>query len=181
MLVLFFCIRGCLNARKERAFEDYVADVSALSRSRTSRASGLFAAPGGATAATSPVEVQNTVNGFRARPRSSWTARAASEHPDELDYAQAYLVEALEFRRDGMAGIAEPAPSALGEEGRGDAAGQIAGSDAELPHERRDLPQRVLPRPRGAAPERGPPRRGRRRCPQSRFLPDIDWLQPRSV
>ena len=46
--------------------------------------------------------------------------------PDELSDAQDELLQSFELRRDGLAGIAEDIPTALGNEGRNDAIERIA-------------------------------------------------------
>jgi hypothetical protein len=123
------------------------------------------------------VDVQNNVNGFRVESEQLVERARGAEHPDALDEAQDHLVETLQFRSDGMAGIASRLPSALGEEGRGDAVGQIAAQMQNFLTSDVIYSQRVIPSLEG--PLRSEGLRGEvGDLPQSQFLPDIDWLQP---
>ncbi len=176
VVLLVLLVRGCLNAQKERAYEDYVQEVSSLVAESDQQSSGLFQLLAG-TEGQSQVDVQNNVNGFRVESEQLVERARGAEHPDALDEAQDYLVEALQFRSDGMAGIASRLPSALGEEGRGDAVGQIAAQMQNFLTSDVIYSQRVIPSLEGPLRREG--LRGQvGDVPQSRFLPDIDWLQP---
>lgn len=44
LILLFLAFRGCLNARKERSFENYVNDLSALTAETKQLSDNFFAA-----------------------------------------------------------------------------------------------------------------------------------------
>ena len=64
------------------------------------------------------MDAQNKVNGFRVQSASIVDRARDLDVPDEASQAQRYLLETLEFRRDGLAKIAEDLPDALGDESR---------------------------------------------------------------
>ena len=88
--------------------------------------------------------------------------------PDELADAQDELVQAFELRRDGLAGIAEDIPTALGNEGRSEAIDRIVADmeaflASDVLYERAQAEiQEVLDRAR----------RSPARSPASQFLPE---------
>ena len=72
---------------------------------------------------------------------SWWTAPPGIDHPSDVDAAHAYLVEVFEFRRDGVAQIAEQLPERDRRPGRPPRRHRAdRRRDAELPHQRRALP-----------------------------------------
>ena len=64
------------------------------------------------------MDAQNKVNGFRVQSASIVDRARDLDVPDEVSEAQRYLLETLEFRRDGLARIADDLPDALGDESR---------------------------------------------------------------
>ncbi len=110
--LLLFGLKGCLDSRKDGAFEDYVREVSALIDESNQQSDALFALltdSGGA----SEVEITNQLNAFGVQAEQLVDRAKATDHPDETDTAQGYLVETLEFRRDGIRTIAQELPTAL--------------------------------------------------------------------
>ena len=108
-------VKSCRNAQKEQAFKDYNRDVGAFVQESEDQSKGLFdlLEKGG----QSPVELQNTVNGYASEAAQLVDRAKGTDHPGELDEAHGYLVETLEFRRDGLKGIADDLPQALGDRG----------------------------------------------------------------
>lgn len=179
LLVLLFGVRSCRDSRAERARVDYVQEATAIvgeSRQTSDGLFGLLRDPGDQT----PVELQSTVNGFRVQAEQLAERAARTDRPDELSEAHRSLVEALELRRDGMAGVARELPTALADEGREAAARRIAGEmrvflASDVVYARRFRPS-VEGRLRGEELEGQPPR-----VPESVFLGDIAWLRPETV
>jgi hypothetical protein len=178
LIGLIFLVRGCLEARTERALTDYTRDVSVLvqeSNRQSEQFFGLLREPGG----QSPVGLQNTVNGIRVRADRLVDRADGVETPDDLEASHAYLRETLAFRRDGLTGIARRLPAALGDEGRADANEQIAAQMQSFTASDVIYARRFLPGVRGELRERE--LLGEVRPPASAFLDDVDWLQPRFV
>jgi hypothetical protein len=111
-ILLLFGLKGCLDSRKEGAFEDYVREVSALVGESNQQSDALFALltdSGGA----SEVEITNQLNAFGVQAEQLVDRARATERPDEVSTAHGYLVETLEFRRDGVRAIATELPTVL--------------------------------------------------------------------
>ena len=111
-ILLLFGLKGCLDSRKDAAFEDYVREVSALVGESNQQSDALFALltdSGGA----SEVEITNQLNAFGVQSEQLVDRAKATEHPDETDIAHGYLVETFEFRRDGVRAIATELPTVL--------------------------------------------------------------------
>lgn len=112
LILVLFGLKGCLDSRKEGAFEDYVREVGALVGESNQQSDALFALltdSGGA----SEVEITNQLNAFGVQSEQLVDRAKATEHPDETDVAHGYLVETLEFRRDGVRAIADQLPIVL--------------------------------------------------------------------
>ena len=125
-VLLVLLVRSCNQARTDRAYQDYVRDVTAImdaSRQQSDGLFGLLREPGDQTA----VDVQNSVNGFRVQAEQLVERARKLDHPGGVDTAHGFLVQTLELRRDGLAEIADELPAALGDEGSREAAELIAG------------------------------------------------------
>ena len=125
LILLVLGVRGCLDARKERALKDYARDVSALV-TETDQASKRFFArlddPGG----LSVTEFENEVNADRSE-MDGFLARVQSlDTPGDMSNAQSSLELVYQLRADALGQIAEALPSALGDAGRERAVEKIA-------------------------------------------------------
>jgi CARDB len=174
LILLVLGVRGCLDARKERAFQDYVQDVSTVIQESNQQGRSLFellSAPGGRDEA---VDVENSLNGFRVQSAQLVDRARDIDHPDELSTAQRYLLETLEFRRDGLAEVADGLPTALGDQDRRQGTEQVTLQMQSF------LASDVVYSRRFATSLAGELRKEEvtERIPRSQFLPDIDWLEP---
>ena len=178
LAVLVVATRGCLNARQDRAYQEYARDVDALSDESLQQSRGLFEVLRGG-GAEDTVEVQNNVNGFRAQADLLLDRARGLDAPGPLAQANRFLDYALEFRRDGLAGIAEELPTALGDNGRDAATQRIAGHMREFLTSDVLLSQRVMPEVDRALNRRDLPIEASLRS--SGFLPALDWLEVGTV
>ena len=124
LIVLLF--RGCLDARKERAMEDYVRDANELvnlSKAESERLFDTLRAPDGEDQA---VDRQNQANELRVDSATLVDRARDLDVPDELSESQDYLVESLELRRDALNVVAQELPGALAQEERRRSTGRIA-------------------------------------------------------
>lgn len=125
LILIILGIRGCLNARKERSFENYASDLTAIAAQTKQLSSDFFGRlmdPGNLTPLSFKAEIasdRGTAAELDARVHSLDT-------PDELDGAQSELDLAFDLRRDALASIADQISTALGDEGSGDAVEAIA-------------------------------------------------------
>jgi len=125
-ILLVFGFRGCLDARKERAMEDYVRGANELVDLSQAESRALFDI---LSAPSNPDQAVNRVNQANALRVDSATLvdRARDlDVPDELSDANDYFLEALELRRDGLAEVADQLPGALAQEERRNSTGRIA-------------------------------------------------------
>lgn len=178
LVLVVFGSRSCLDARQERSYRDYVRDTSDLGQQSDQLSRGLFGVlrdPGDAGA----VDVQNRVNGFRVQADQLVLRAREIGPPDEMEAAHGYLIESLEFRRDGLGQIARQLPTALGDDGREDAAERIAGSMQNFLVSDAIYSQRVVPGI--VTPLRAEQLAAEVEVPKSQFLPDIDWLRTGTV
>jgi hypothetical protein len=189
LLLLFFGIRGCQASQKEQGFKDYVGDSEELVAESEQQSTALFELledPGG-----SEVDFTSNVNGIKVQAEQLVDRANDLDVPGELNGAHDYLVESLEFRRDGLDGIAREAAGAGADD-------PDAGNEETDPNERiaaqmqyfltSDViySQRYLPRLLGEIEsedlEDDVPVPDSLRDPETiAFLPDISWLRPQTV
>lgn len=176
VVLLLLGVRGCLNAREERAFNDYVRDVGQLAGESGQISSGLFKLlkdPGSESA----VDAQNQVNGYRVQAQQLVQRARDLDQPDPVTPAQRYLVESLEFRSAGIATIADELRVALGDRDRKAATARIAGAMRDFLTSDVIYGERFVPSLRKALREQKLPQE----IPASKFLPSIDQLRQSTV
>ena len=178
LIVLVFGVRGCLDARKERAIEDYADNAQVLVQESNGQSKELFALLQGSGSPAEAVDAQNQVNGYRVQSASIVDRARDLDVPDEVSQAQRYLLETLEFRRDGLARIADDLPDALGDESRRQGSEGVArqmqvflASDVIYAGRFRPNLTEVLQEQDISGVT----------VPASAFIPDIEWLQPERV
>ena len=172
-------VRGCLDAREERGFEDYVQEVSSVIAESGQESEALFELlqdPGDLSA----VDVQNTLNGLGVDAQRLVERAESADPPDQLTETQDLVVQTLELRRDGLSGIAEGIPGALGDEQQDEAIEAIAADMQSFLASDVIYSQQAKPRIEEALAEQeleaevDEP-------PDSQFLPEIDLLEPATV
>lgn len=172
-------IRGCLDARQERAFEDYVQEVSSVVAESGQESEALFELlddPGDLGA----VDVQNTLNGLSVDAQRLVERAESAEPPDELTEAQERVVQVLELRRDGLIGIAEGIPGALGDEQQEEAIEAIASDMQSFLASDVIYERQAAPRIEDALTEQELEAEVEPLA-ESQFLPDIEWLEASTV
>jgi hypothetical protein len=113
IILLLLAVRGCLNARKERGFENYSSDLSSIVVNSNQLSNEFF---------TRLTEPPNDLDEQQLEAQIA-TDRGSAEAllqrledigaPDELADAQAELVEAFSLRSDGLGTISENISLAL--------------------------------------------------------------------
>jgi hypothetical protein len=110
LVLIVIGIRGCLNARKTRSFENFVADLRALTTETDQLSKGFFehlTSPAGSKL-TFDTQIRTD-----AGTASTQLARAQDlSTPDELSAAHADLDLAYQFRSNALGGIADEVASA---------------------------------------------------------------------
>ena len=178
LLLVVLLFRGCLSSRKESAYREYVRDVSALVRESDQESRNLFRTLS-APADASDVQVQNQLNTFSGQAEQLVERADALDTPDDLEGAQSYLDETLDFRRDGVKSIATQLPAASADQGdRGKGIQQVAASMQNFLTSDVIYQTRFAPTLRKALEAED---LGGEQVPRSRFLPEPDWVVPATV
>jgi hypothetical protein len=176
LLLLFLGVRGCLDARKDRAFQDYADDERALIQESDGQSDKLFellSSPKGADA----LDIQNEINALSTDAEQLVERANGTDHPGELNRANGWLVTVLEFRRDALNKIAERIPAALADRGSRPAIEAIAGQMQAFLTSDVIYSQRALPELQKQYSDQGVSER----FPRSQFLPNLGWLDPDTV
>ena len=179
LILLVLGVRGCLSARKERAIKDYVNDVTAIVEESDQQSDSLFELLSGPGGREQAVDIENSLNRFRLESEQLVDRARDTDPPDEVDRAQRYLVETLEFRRDGLAEVANALPTALGDEERREGTEEVTAQMQSFLTSDVIYTTRFAPNLRNVI--RDEDLGGEVEIPDSQFLPDIEWLQPSFV
>jgi hypothetical protein len=125
IILLVLGVRGCLNARAERGFENYARDLASITTETDQLSSEFFGRlqdPGD----LSPVNLEAEMRADVGTAENLLERVQGLDTPDELSDAQAELVQAYELRRDGIEGVAEEISTALAKEGSEEATLRMA-------------------------------------------------------
>ncbi|MGH2713024.1 MAG: hypothetical protein ACRDM7_03905 [Thermoleophilaceae bacterium] len=171
LLVLLF--RGCLDARKENAMEDYANRSTELLSESKLEGDQLFELLQSQGGTDQVVEIQNQLNAYRVSSSDRVDRARGLDVPDEVADAQRYLLDVLELRRDGLATTADAMRTALGDQDRRQGTEEVteamqiflASDTIDVirfrPTLRADLEDEELTVPA---------------FPRSGFVPDVEWL-----
>jgi hypothetical protein len=118
VILLILGVRGCLDARKESAMEDYGESSSELLRASQLEGESLFELLQSEGGTDQVVGIQNSLNGYRVESSDLVDRARDLDVPDELSSAHRYLLDVLELRRDGLAQTADAMRTALGDQDR---------------------------------------------------------------
>jgi hypothetical protein len=114
-ILLVLAVRGCLDARKERAFQNYVRDLSALTAETDQLSDNFFSAFEGSN--ESEISLSSQINGDRGTAQSLLERASNLDAPDELKGPQSEIALAYQLRSDALAAFAEQLPQAIGRNG----------------------------------------------------------------
>ena len=182
LILLVLGVRGCLDARAERAMKDYVRDTDALVQESDQQGAALFELLSGPGGQDQAVDVENSLNGFRVQSAQLVDRARSLDRPGDVEQAHDYLIETLELRRDGLARIADALPTALGDQDQREGTNRVTAQmqallASDVIYFQRFIPllERALANEELAGEVRTP------RNPDYRFVPDIEWLDPAFV
>ena len=178
LALLVLATRGCLDWQADRAYTEYARDAGAVSTDSLQQGESLFELLRGRDEKDT-VELQNSVNGFRAQADLLVDRARNLDAPDRFDSANRFLTYSLEFRRDGLAQLARELPRALGQNDRADANARIADAMRSFLVSDVLYSQRVAPDVADALRERDLPADAE--LNSAHFLPTIDWLREDTV
>ena len=175
LILIVLGIRGCLNARKERSFENYARDLNAIAAQSKQLSDGFFTRlndPGN----LSPLSFRAEVNADRGSMEQLTSRVEDLNTPGELKGAQSELELAFTLRRDALTGISDQISTALGNQGGTKAVDSIAGYmkyflASDVLYERARVQIDAELQDQGI----------NERAPESVFLTDLRWLDPLEV
>ena len=178
LILLVLGIRGCLNSRKESAMQDYVGDANALVRESNAQSRSLFRVLQGPGGQDQAVNTESTLNGLRVASSGLVDRAGDLDDPDELATAQRYLLQTLELRRDGLAGVANAMPQALADQERRQSTNRISQMMRVFSASDVIYNVRYVPNLRSALEDEEVSADD---PADSTFLPSTDWLDPAFV
>ena len=192
LLLLFFGIRGCQASQKEQGFKDYVRDAEELVAESDQQSTALFDLlenPG-----NSEVDFTSNINGSKVQAEQLVDRAKSLDVPDQLKGAHDRLEDTLEFRRDGLDGIANVAASGTDTgDGTTGATDEEASPDKQVAAQMQSFltsdviySQRFLPSLLSTIKEEDldqdvPVPASLTDLETIQFLPDIQWLEPSFV
>jgi hypothetical protein len=177
LILLVLGVKGCLNARKERALKDYGRNVAAIVGESKQISTALFKqleSPG----SLSVTEYTNNIASDRSGLDSALQRTKALDTPGDMKSAQQAFELTMQLRRNALTNISNSIADALGKENRTQAVDKIAFQMKALLSS--DVLYRQVARPEmeqaldanGISDVAIPP---------SKFLPDDSWLDPTKV
>jgi hypothetical protein len=179
VILFILLLRGCLDARKENAMEDYADDSAEIMRESKLEGDQLFELLQSQGGTDQVVEIQNDLNAYRVSSSERVDRARGLDVPDELEGAQRYFLDVLELRRDGLALTADAMRTALGDQDRREGTDDVAyAMQVFLTSDTIDM-ARFRPTLRAALEEEELSMPDD--FPRNPFLPDIEWLDPAFV
>ena len=179
LILLVFAFRGCLDARKDRAMEDYVRGANELTKLSQAESKQLFDILSAPSDSDQTVNRVNQANALRVDSATLSDRAHALDTPGELADAQDYFTEALDLRRDALAKVADELPGALATQERRNSTAQIAQMMKVFLASDVLLKARFEPSATSALKEQGVSATiDKASLP---FVPDIQWLDPTFV
>lgn len=178
LILLVLGVRGCLNARKDRALKDYAGDVAQIVDETAQTSDSFFAKlsdPGG----LSVTEFVAEVNADRSAMDNYASRIDGLDAPGDMSDAQEALELVYALRASAMAGIAEKMSTALGDVGAEKATAGITRQIQKLSAS--DVLYSSVARPEidAALADNGVEGEG---VPESVFVPDgTKWLDEEAV
>ncbi|HYP48960.1 MAG TPA: hypothetical protein VEQ61_10020 [Thermoleophilaceae bacterium] len=176
LILLVLGVRGCLDARSDRAMKDYVRDVAALMQESDQESKSLFDLLSSGGGQDEAVNIENSLNGFRVQAAGLVDRARDLDPPGDVSDAHRHLVETLELRRDGLARIADELPNAIGDQERREGTRAVAAEMQGLLASDVIYLRRFIPSLAAALKDKQLD--DEVRIPRSAFVPDIEWLQP---
>jgi hypothetical protein len=179
LILLVLGVRGCVNARQERAMKDYVRDVSDLTSESKQQSDAFFKLLNGPGGQSRTVDNVNTLNGYRVQSAQLVDRAQNLSHPGSVSDANNALIETLQLRRDALASIADALPTALGDQSRREGTDKVTQQMQSLLASDVIYDRRFVPELHTAL--RDKKLLGEVQIPTSQFVPNVQWLQPTFV
>jgi hypothetical protein len=177
LILLVVGLRACLNSRNERAIKDYVRDVNALVGESNQQSKLLFDLLG-SSGSTGDVSIENKLNELRVTSDQFVDRAHNISTPGDMDGSRAFVLQTMEFRRDGVNKIADDLPAAIAQKNSAkQGTNRIAADMQDFLASDVIYLQRAVPAMTSTLKEKGLGET----ITASQFLPNVDWLQPTTV
>jgi hypothetical protein len=172
-ILLVVGVRGCLGSQQKQALKTYNSEATSLANESRDQVSTPFFDTLSSSAGQNPIQLQTTLNGYRAAADDIVKRARKLDVPDAMQPAQRNLVLAYELRRDAVGKVAEKLPDALGRENATTALKQTAGQMTAFLASDVIYSQRVVPLITTALANDDITDQ---EVAKSQFLPSIEWL-----
>jgi hypothetical protein len=113
IILLLLAVKGCLNARKQRGFENYASDLSAIVVNSNQLSAEFFKRLTEPPNNTDEQQLEAQISTDRGTAETLLRRLEDLDTPDDLADSQTELVEAFRLRAEGLAGISENVGTAL--------------------------------------------------------------------
>lgn len=177
LILIVLGIKGCLDARANRAMEDYARDVTQIVEETKQTSQSFFGKledPGNA----SVTDFVDQVNADRSAMDTYRSRIEGLDAPGDMGRAQANLELSYQLRAGAMDEIADKMPTALGDAGADKAVAGIAKQMQKLLAADVVYEQVVRPEVDGVLADNGI---SDSNLPKDSFLPDEKWLDETEV
>jgi hypothetical protein len=178
LIVVVLLANGCQNSRQTNAVKDFVKQTNSIVTQSDQTSKDFFSLlkdPGDASA----TDIETSVNVQRSQ--ASELVRQAEDlktRGDDLAAAKQYLIDTLEFRRDGLTEISKQIGQALGDQDPEAATERIAANMQQFLASDVIYSQRAYAYMNAAIKDR---EIEGIEVPASQFLPSLEWLDPAQV
>ena len=114
-ILMVLAVRGCLDARKERSYQNYISDLSSVTTDTDTVSKGFFDLLDGTQEASNDLTFQSEVSADRGTVQGLLDRAKGLDAPGDLDGAQQQVVLSYEMRRDALDAIASQTDNAFGD------------------------------------------------------------------
>jgi len=116
LILVVIAFRGCLDARKDRSFQNYVSDLSSITTETEQLSNSFFERfSGKASGSAGDVGFDTEVDGDKGTSQGLLDRAENLDAPGDLDSAQEQIVLSFELRHDALEGIAAQLPKLGGD------------------------------------------------------------------
>jgi CARDB len=107
LILIVIAFRGCLNARKERSYQNYVSDLSSITTQTEQLSSGFFdTLENKGSGNGGDLGFEGEVNGDKGTSQELLNRAEGLDAPGDVKGAQEQVVLSFELRHDALEGIA---------------------------------------------------------------------------
>jgi hypothetical protein len=180
LIIAVVGVRGCQGSQKRNALKDYNQRVAELVAQSDQQVSKPFFDLMRDPTSQNARDLQNQIIGFRGQAQQQYDQAQRIDTPDAMQAAQRSFLITMEFRRDGLASIADKIRTALSDDQQasGGAIADIAGAMQMFLASDVVYESRVMKLIDAGLRDNDV---GGQRIQPSRFLPGIQWLQTATI